>query len=69
MMICLMLSDYLRRSDTDLSSSTTFYTMTCFKSFMKQGNKLIVYAIGVLAITVLLLMQSVNPAVVAVKAA
>jgi hypothetical protein len=66
MMICLMLSDYLRRSDIDLSSSITFYTMTCFKSFMKQGNKLIVYAIAVLAITVLLLMQSVNQAVVAV---
>jgi hypothetical protein len=36
---------------------------------MKQVNKLIVYAIAVLAITVLLLMQSVNQAVVAVKAA
>jgi hypothetical protein len=43
--------------------------MTCFKSFMKQGNKLLVYAIAVLAITVLLLMQSVNQAVVAPKAA
>ncbi|MPZ07263.1 MAG: hypothetical protein GEU26_12755 [Nitrososphaeraceae archaeon] len=36
---------------------------------MKQGNKLIVYAIAVLAITVLLLMQSVNQAVVATKTA
>lgn len=36
---------------------------------MEQVNKLIVYAISVLAITVLLLMQSVNQAVIAPKAA
>jgi len=51
------------------SAELLFILGNFFIRFMEQVDKLIVYAIAVLAITVLLLMQSVNQAVVAVKAA
>src|SRR5687768_15471150 len=51
------------------SAELLFILGNFFIRFMEQMDKLIVYAIAVLAITVLLLMQSVNHAVVAVKTA